>query len=302
MTASGHPWPLAVAVLFGFFVVRTVVLVGGATLALRTTWAGLRRVYRVAVPKGQWASELKAAVTVLLFDAVVVGMAVSAGLWTFAPATAGATALTWLVMFCWYEVWFYAVYRLLHTKALYRFHAQHHVAKVTGPLTSLSFGLVERALLLLGAVGASAALSRLMPITATGVLAYFFTNYVLNLWGHLNVEVLPEGYPRRRLGRLFISTSFHAMHHARYQGHYGLFTQVLDRLFGTYWEDYPEVHARAARGDGLTRLGQRVAGEGAGHPTGQTPHRAAWAVRRTSAGGRAAQKERAGGCVADERR
>src|SRR2546427_5937141 len=42
-----------------------------------------------------------------------------------------------------------------------------------------------------------------------------------------------------------------SMHHARYTGHYGLFTTMLDRALGTYWDDYPEVHARAARGEGL---------------------------------------------------
>lgn len=260
MTPSPHAWLIAFASLAGFFVVRTVVLVGGASLALKSAWAGLHRVYRVALAKGQQASELKAAVAVIVFDALVVSTAFNAGAWRFADVTLGATALTWGVMFVWYEVWFYALHRLLHTKALYRFHAQHHVAKVATPLTSLSFGLVERGGLLLGAIGMSALLSRVLPITQVGVVAYFFTNYVLNVWGHTNVEVLPEGFARTRLGRFFISTSFHAMHHARYQGHYGLFTQVLDRLFGTYWDDYPEVHARAARGEGLTRLGQRADG------------------------------------------
>lgn len=253
-----HAWLVAIATLFTFFVVRTVVLVGGASLALRGTWAELRRVYRVAFAPGQFASELKAALAVIAFDALVVGTAFSLGTWHFADATPGATALTWLVMFAWYEVWFYALHRALHTKALYRFHAQHHVAKVASPLTSLSFGLVERGGLLLGAIGMSALLSRVMPITQLGVVAYFFTNYLLNMWGHLNVETLPEGFARTRLGRFFFSTSFHAMHHARYQGHYGLFAQVLDRALGTYWADYPEVHARAARGEGLTRLGERL--------------------------------------------
>lgn len=254
-------WLVATATLFAFFVVRTVVLVGGASLALKGAWAEVRRVYRVAFAPGQLASELKAALAVIAFDALVVSTALSLGAWQFAQPTARATALTWLLMFVWYEAWFYALHRALHTKPLYRFHAQHHVAKVTGPLTSLSFGLVERGGLLVGAIGMSALLSRVMPITKVGVVAYFFTNYLLNVWGHMNVEVLPEGFARTRLGRVFFSTSFHAMHHARYQGHYGLFTQVLDRAFGTYWEDFPEVHARAARGEGLTRLGQRVASE-----------------------------------------
>lgn len=39
---------------------------------------------------------------------------------------------------------------------------------------------------------------------------------------------------------------------------YGLFTVVLDRAFGTAWDDYPEVQRRAAMGEGLTTLGTRA--------------------------------------------
>src|SRR5690606_5712092 len=54
-------------------------------------------------------------------------------------------------------------------------------------------------------------------------------------------------WPVPAVARLHLHT-FHAMHHARYTGHYGLFTTVLDRVLGTAWDDTPEVQARAARG------------------------------------------------------
>jgi hypothetical protein len=41
------------------------------------------------------------------------------------------------------------------------------------------------------------------------------------------------------------------MHHARYNGHFGLFTQVLDRVCHTVWRDYEKVQERAAHGQGL---------------------------------------------------
>ena len=61
-----------------------------------------------------------------------------------------------------------------------------------------------------------------------------------------------------RGGHVFIAVSFHAMHHARRCGHYGLFTRVLDRALGTEHADYDAVQTRAATGRGLPRLGERL--------------------------------------------
>jgi sterol desaturase/sphingolipid hydroxylase (fatty acid hydroxylase superfamily) len=101
------------------------------------------------------------------------------------------------------------------------------------------------------------------PIALRGLGLYLLFTYVLNVFGHTNVEALPASLPRTWAGRLIVSGSFHALHHARLQGHYGLFTQVLDRLCGTYFEDYPHVHARAASSHGLLTLGERCEGPAA---------------------------------------
>lgn len=242
----------------GFFSLRTLVIAGGMTwLVTRTRFAQARRVYRLAYGRGQLQSELVSAVKVILLDALIIAAFLRLGGVELAPATLTSSLLTFALLFLWYEVWFYATHRLLHTRALYFLHAQHHTAKVAHPLTSLSFSIAERLILQLGAVGFVAVASALLPISAPGLFGYFLVNYALNVVGHSNVEWFPERYPRSGAGKLLISVSFHAMHHARYQGHYGLFTQVLDRAFGTYFPDYPEVHARAARGEGMTSLGER---------------------------------------------
>jgi hypothetical protein len=43
--------------------------------------------------------------------------------------------------------------------------------------------------------------------------------------------------------------TYHALHHARWTGHFGLGTTVLDRLLGTEWSDWPELHRRVLDGD-----------------------------------------------------
>jgi lathosterol oxidase len=245
--------------LFAFFIARTVVVCGGFMLALRTGWARARRTYRKAFGEGQLRAELPAGVRNLLLDAALVTAAVRFGVFQFVDFSPGVFALTFLLLFCWYEVWFYASHRALHSRPLYRFHAQHHVAKVVHPLTSLSFSIVERLTLQVGAIAFIAIVSRVLPMTRGGAMAYFTFNYLLNVWGHSNLEVMAPGFHRTLAGRLFISASFHAMHHARYDGHYGLFTQVLDRALGTRWDDVDEVQSRAARGEGLEQLGERLA-------------------------------------------
>lgn len=257
-------WLTASAGLLAFFLARTLVVAGGFSLALRSRWAQARRTYRRAFSEGQLRSELLVGLRNLVLDAALITASVKLGVFQFVDFSPGVFALTFGLVFTWYELWFYASHRALHTRALYRFHAQHHVAKVVHPLTSLSFSVLERLSLQLGAIAFIALASRVVPMTRAGAVAYFTFNYVLNVWGHSNLEVMQPGFHRTLPGRLFISASFHAMHHARYDGHYGLFTQVLDRALGTWWADVDEVQSRAARGEGLEELGQRpgLAAEG----------------------------------------
>jgi sterol desaturase/sphingolipid hydroxylase (fatty acid hydroxylase superfamily) len=118
--------------------------------------------------------------------------------------------------------------------------------------------MAERLILLGGGFGMVVLAMQFMPVTLPAVLAYVLTNYVLNVFGHGNTEWLPERFVSSWAGRLFFTPTFHALHHARYQGHYGLFTPVLDRWLGTQFDDYAQVHARARAGTGLERIGERV--------------------------------------------
>jgi lathosterol oxidase len=227
-------------------------------LAGRTRLAERWRVYRRALAAGQLRSEARAALGVVVCDALLVTAFRAAFEHQMAPFSIGVALLTYAWMFVGFEVWFYVTHRLMHTRALYRLHAQHHVAQVTDPLTSLSFSVVERLVLMGGGFGLVILAMQFMPVTRAGIMAYILTNYALNVFGHGNTEWLPERFVRSWAGRLFFTPTFHALHHARYQGHYGLFTPVLDRWLGTAFDDYEEVHARARAGAGLERIGERV--------------------------------------------
>ncbi|MCY1044464.1 sterol desaturase family protein [Corallococcus sp. bb12-1] len=246
---------LVVLLISGLVKLLTVAL---GWLAWRTRAAERLRVYRRELAEGQLRSEAWAAVGVLLADAVII-----AGFlyWTgplHAPFSLPAALWTYAWMFVGYEVWFYATHRLMHLPRFYRFHAQHHVARVTAPLTALSFSVLERVSLMGGGLCLHYAALHLMPGSQVGIVAYMLTNYALNAVGHGNTEWLPKRFVTSWVGRIFFTPTFHAMHHARYQGHYGLYTVLLDRWFGSTFEDYPQVHARARDGEGLTRMGERL--------------------------------------------
>jgi sterol desaturase/sphingolipid hydroxylase (fatty acid hydroxylase superfamily) len=82
-----------------------------------------------------------------------------------------------------------------------------------------------------------------LAFSMQGYFAYFLLNYILNIYGHLNVEFVPPGFLNTIPGKIINTTTYHALHHARYRGHYGLFTQVLDRAHGTWFPDYAKIHS-----------------------------------------------------------
>ncbi|WP_375756448.1 sterol desaturase family protein [Corallococcus exercitus] len=247
---------LLVLLISGTLKLLTVV---GGWLAWRTRLAERFRVFRRELAKGQLRSEALAAVGVVLTDAVVLATFRHFTGPLVAPFNLSRALWSYAWMFVGFEVWFYVTHRLLHLPRFYRFHAQHHVAQVTEPLTALSFSVAERLVLMGGGLSLHFAAMHLLPGSQVGVLAYMLTNYLLNAFGHGNTEWLPKRFVTSWVGRVFFTPTFHALHHARYQGHYGLFTVVLDRWLGTAFADYPLVHARARAGEGLTRIGERLA-------------------------------------------
>ena len=260
MDPLSHGWFVTFAIVLAAMVLRSTLVIGAAFAWIRSTsFAERRRIYRFAYAKGQLGSELKAALLVVAFDALLFSSTRYFGLIDYAPAPSWGVAIyTYLILFVWIEIWFYVTHRAMHHPALYRIHRQHHVAKVTDPLTSLSFSLGERAVLLVGVFAFAILVSKLTPLSFGALIAVGLTNYVFNVLGHSNVEFVPEWIARSAPGRLIITPSFHAMHHARYKGHYGLYTTILDRWFGTAFDDYEAVYDRARSGAGLSRPGERV--------------------------------------------
>jgi Delta7-sterol 5-desaturase len=216
-----------------------------------------RKIWALPLDPGQLRHELIGnvvflAVTNTAFTLALASRATRFGDDSFARATA-----TFLALALGFQLFYYGLHRAMHRRSLVRFHRWHHVSRVTTPLSGQSMSAVEALGWMVGYVALPVALSQLVPISAAGWLAYMTFNVFGNIVGHANVEAVPHT-PLLRwsalLGNAFV---YHALHHARWNGHYSFAAALMDRLFGSEWPDWLELNARVGAGRPLTNLHER---------------------------------------------
>lgn len=165
-------------------------------------------------------------------EAALVTFAVCTGLVPLSPPTARDVLVVPAACLLFWEAWFYAGHRALHTRALYRFHRPHHAVRGVHP--SLSFTAAETALLSAGFYVPLALAAHLAHAVSVATLAVTFTvAYALNVASHLERNLLGEAHDAGPLRHLVNSARYHAAHHRRPDCNYGLVSPWLDRLFGT---------------------------------------------------------------------
>jgi len=218
----------------------------------------VKPIFDVEPPPDQRAREIRNSwLTTPVHAVLFVAFAGSGVLRTASAGSAALVVATFLLSFLWTEVWHYASHVALHCRALHFIHREHHRSHRTGPWSAVSFSLLEKFIFSFGILGGLALASRLQPLSAFGIFAYYVLYFYSNALGHSNFEFRPSGYYGTLMGTILNTPSYHALHHARYIKNYGLMTPWLDRLFGTEWTDVAEVQARAATGAPLRRLGEK---------------------------------------------
>lgn len=124
---------------------------------------------------------------------------------------------------------FYFFHRAFHHPALYNWlHRGHHRSKHPTPWTSFALDFPEALIQGLFLV----AVVFIIPLQIYVLALLLITMTVWALVNHLGFELFPR-FPHHWLGKWFISSDHHSLHHRNYTRHYGLYFTFWDRLLGT---------------------------------------------------------------------
>lgn len=247
---------LALVVIVGaavFLAARYVTIAGGA-LWFVTRFAdrlGLRRIQKLPFTREQLRREARfSALTILVFATLVAAIALVTGQLHFAKATMPASAVEWVwavaavpIALMLHDFYFYWMHRLIHVDWIYRHvHKVHHLSTNPSPLAALAFHPLEA---LIEALGVLAILA-LLPLPLPSLIVFGLLAFSFNVLGHLGYELFPERLMASSFGRWINSATSHNLHHRTFRYHYGLYTLIWDRAFGTIDPRYDERRLAAA--------------------------------------------------------
>ena len=128
------------------------------------------------------------------------------------------------------DAWFYWTHRWMHRPAPFRLmHAVHHASRPPTAWAAMSFHPLEA---LTGAIVVPL-LVFAIPIHVAALGAVLAIMTLMGITNHMGWEMFPARLVRSRIGGWLITASHHQHHHERYDGNYGLYFRVWDRLCGT---------------------------------------------------------------------
>ncbi len=224
-----------------------------------------RKIFAVALAKGQYRFELVGNAVFIAVSAVTFTVTLASGVVRLGPESLARAAATFGALLVGFQVYYYFLHRAMHHRWLVRFHRWHHRSHVTTPLSGQSMSFVESCAWMVGYAGIPIAMSYVAPFSLVGWAVYLAFNIVGNVVGHANVEL---GLSGSRVGALVVNPYvFHALHHARWTGHYGFASALMDRLCRSEWDDWPLLWRKIMDGHPLETLKER----GVGQPREQRP-------------------------------
>lgn len=202
--------------------------------------------------------ELRRALVSILVRAICFASIINMGLIQFHDFHLLKTLVVMVVTYLWTETWFYLAHRSLHTKPLYWIHRPHHAGQVTRPMTGAAFGIIETIIIFVGNAIPLVLFSLYLPwLSLPFFMVFLFLKDLNNFLDHMNVDLYHKDYMSTWKSLIFNSPTYHALHHARYNGNYAQSSPWLDRLFGTMYQDTSWAFSKVKEGRGLQKINER---------------------------------------------
>lgn len=164
--------------------------------------------------------------------------------WTWRDGGVWFVAI-FLLIPIWESFYFYWIHRLLHTRALYRFHALHHRNLDVGPWSGLSMHPLEH-LLFFG----TALIHFVVPTHPVHLVCHLMFFGLYAIITHTGFEGFWAGGRKR----LHLGNFHHQMHHRYFEVNYGTLEIPWDKLFGTFHDG--TENSRAMMRERLKRRAQ----------------------------------------------
>jgi Delta7-sterol 5-desaturase len=134
-----------------------------------------------------------------------------------------------------HDTYFYWMHRMLHIDRLFTLtHRLHHRSTNPSPWAAYSFSMIEA--LLEGAV--VILLAFVLPLHPSVIFAFASVSFVINVYGHLGYEIMPESFRRSVWFGIINTSCYHNLHHKKFKGNYSLYFRFWDRVMGTEHPDY----------------------------------------------------------------
>ena len=213
-------------------------------VAIRRKWSICKRtIYDLPFPEGQMRRELRNSLHAPIHCVWLLLLFLS-GYFQGRGILVGVISFLLTALFA--EIWHYFSHRLLHLKPFHWIHLEHHRSHICTPLTAISFSFLEKLIFDAGLLLMLVGVDQLISLDFTGIAVWFCVYIVATSCGHANFEIQSKNV-NRLLAPVFTTTTYHALHHSRYRGNFGLSTRVLDKLFHTEWEDYDRIYEQIVK-------------------------------------------------------
>jgi lathosterol oxidase len=210
-------------------------------LAVNNKWKiSERTIYDLPISKEQMKRELKNSLHTPM-HAVILAAFLYLGF--FQNTSFLSFVLSGLLATAWAEIWHYGSHRAFHLRPLHWIHVEHHKSHLNSPFTAISFSFSEKLIFNLGLLGPLALVDYFLSLNFFGIAAWYIGYLLINSFSHANFELKSKDY-NRLVDKVITSTTYHSLHHSRYTGNYGLGTRIMDRIFGTEWDDYERLYDR----------------------------------------------------------